>query len=289
MKRLVALLSSATILSVSAASAQSVVYDGFSVSDYTDGATVDSLGGGAGWDGNWSVDTSANESNLNRYWASSYSLGYTDTHGNNLVTSPGSLELRAAGSGAGALNRPFSEPASGEVWFSFLNIRTTDDSWNYDLQFLDAGGGIQFRIQNDGSGNFRLNQDGGSVASLDIVNHTTDEEPQGQLFVGQLTNVGSGSADSTMTVWVNPDNLLDLSEGAEAVAALTDREVSALASFNFDKGANTTGFFDEFRIGASAGEVMPIPEPATYAWWLAAVTAGVLLWRRRAARSRVPA
>ncbi len=288
MKKTIATLISAPFLLAVAAYGQSVVYDGFPSDAYSDGSTVDALGAGFGWADNWSVDVSANESNVNRYWASSYSLNYTDSHGNSLVTSPGSLELRAAGSGAGALNRPFAEPASGEVWFSFLNIRTTDGGWNYDLQFLDAGGGIQFRIQNDGSGNFRLNQDGGSVAVLDIVNHTTDEEPQGQLYVGQLTNVGSGAADSTITVWANPTNLLDLTEGAEAVASLTNREVLALASFNFDKGANPTGFFDEFRIGASAADVMPIPEPATYAVWLGVFAAGLLYWRRRA-RLRAPA
>lgn len=289
MKKLVASFLVASAFTATAAFGQLLVYDGFSSNDYTAGATVNALGGGIGWAADWSVDTAANDNNIHRYWGTTHSLGYTDNHANSLVTSPGGLELRGAGSGAGALNRVFADPVSGDLWFSFLNIRTTDSGWNYDIQFRDAGGGLQFRIQNDGNGNFRLSQAAGGVAGLAIQNYNlVDEFPDGQLFVGHVTNVGSGSADSTITVWVNPANLLDLSEGAEATASLANRQVDAIGQFHFDKGAATTGFFDELRVGASAGDVMPIPEPATYALWLGAVAAGVLLLHRRRNRNGAP-
>ncbi|MEX2382150.1 MAG: PEP-CTERM sorting domain-containing protein, partial [Opitutales bacterium] len=103
----------------------------------------------------------------------------------------------------------------------------------------------------------------------------------GQLFVGRVTNVGSGSGDSALSVWVNPDNLLDLDEGAAATASLANRQVEAITQFAFVKGANHTGFFDELRVGGSFDSVAPIPEPATWALWGGLLSLGALAWRRR--------
>jgi hypothetical protein len=268
-------------LLATAAFGQLYTDEGFSSAVFTSGTTVHNQGSGSGWNGNWAVDASANANNIHRYWASGYALDYTDLHGNSLLTTPGSLQLRSAGSGNGPLSRPFAEPAAGEVWFSFLNIRTSTQAWGYELQFLDAGGAIQFRIENDGSGNFRLNQTSGSTAALSITNHTADEAPQGQLFVGRVTNAGSGTNNASLTVWVNPANLLDLSEGAAATASLSGRQIDAISQFAFAKGANQTGYFDELRIGGSAESVMPIPEPATWALWTGLLGLVLLGWRKR--------
>lgn len=286
MKKTLLSLLPAFLLSGGAAFGQLYVYDGFSSGDYTDGVTVDGLGGGSGWSGNWSVDASANANNINRYHGSSYSLDYTDSNANSLVTNAGGLELKAAGSGAAPLSRDFTQAVDGELWFSFLNIRTSTHSWGWDLQFLDAAGGIQFRVQNaSSSGYFRINQ-GGATSNIELTNHTTDPLPEGQFFVGRVTNLGSGSANSSLSVWANPNNLLDLDAGAAATASLTDRQVEAISRFGFVKGANHTGYFDEFRVGGSLDAVAPIPEPATYAAWLGLLSIGLLALRRRRASGR---
>lgn len=257
------------------------VYEGFTLPELTAGQTINGQGSGGGWDSNWTVDATANVNNPLRYQASTYSLDYTDALGNSLQTSPGSLGLFSAGSGDSALNRPFSTPATGEVWFSFLNIRTSNENWGYQLQFLGADDSVQFQLQNNSNtGTFRINAT--STASLPLQNHTTDENPQGQLFVGRVTNVNSGLGNSVITVWINPTNLLDIGAGATVSAELTGRTVASITQFNFLKGTTTTGYFDEFRVGNSSESVMPtvIPEPSTYALVLG-LALGALLLRRQ--------
>lgn len=263
------------------------VYEGFALSELDPGdpnpITISGQGSGSGWDGNWTVDATANVNNPFRYGASDYSLGYTDSLGNSLQTSPGSLGLFSAGSGASALNRPFSDPPTGEVWFSFLNIRTSSESWNYELQFLGGDDdSIQFQLQNSSdTGKFRINA--GSTALLDLQNHTADPDPEGQLFVGRVTNVSSGSANSAITVWINPTSLLDIEAGAAASASLTGRQVDSITQFNFNKGTVHSGYFDELRVGSSSLSVTPtvIPEPSTYALGLGLAVGAFLLRRQK--------
>ena len=274
MKKLLVLVSSCLIVSVGSLSAQLYVYEGFSTSDFTSGVTVNGLGGGSGWDGNWSVDATNNPNNPNRYRGSDYSLTFSDTVGNNLVTTSGSLAGHPAGSGVGGMFRSFENPISGEVWISFLTVRTADVNWGWQFLFNDAAGETQFRIQNEGANNrFRLNADG--TSALVFNNLDTAEEPVGQFYVVRVTNVGSGEADANITLWANPNDLTDLAAGAAASTALNNQTVNSLSQFAFLKDANPTGYFDELRIGGSFADVAPIPEPRAYA--LMAGLLGLLL------------
>lgn len=267
------------------ASNAQIIYDGFSTTAYTAGATINGLSGGEGWSGNWAVNTST-ASNILRYQGSSVSLGYTDTLGNNLATTPGSLELFPGGSGAGELSRPFDSSFSGEVWMGFLNIRTTNGSWNWQIQFANASGVVQANIQNaSNSGKFRLVAGVKTSANLTLDNHDADWTPSdnAQLYLLQLTNVGSGEANATATLWSNPNNLEDLTAGAASSVSLTGLQLDTIDQFIFNKGAGVeqTGYFDELRIGSSSADILAIPEPRVYALLAGLFAMGAVILRRR--------
>ncbi len=267
---------------------QSSVYDGFSVNDYTANETINALGGGSGWTGNWAVNLS-NENNALRYQGSSVSLGYTDSVGNSLITTPGSLELHPGGAGGGELSRSFDSAFSGEVWVSFLNIRTQNGSWNWQIQFADAGGAVQVNVQNaSNTGRFRLQAGGETSGNMGILNYDTDWAPgdDAQLYLMQITNVGSGSADAGVTLWANPNNLEDLTAGAAASLTLSGLQLNDISQFIFNKGAGVdqVGFFDELRIGTSAADVLPIPEPRFYAALFGMLALAFVVYRKRRAQ-----
>lgn len=259
-----------------------ITYDGFSTADYNDGETIDGLGGGENWSDNWSVNTSGSFNNIHRYHGSNFSLNYTDNFGNSLVTDSGSLELKTAGGGAGEAGRTLGSSANGDVWVSFLNIRTSSENWNWAFEFHDSTSSqSQLLIQNWSDQNkFRLNQDG-ATSVLDLDNRDLSGTPEGQLYLLHISNVGSGLANSDITLWGNPNNLEDLSAGAEAVTSLSNRQVDSFDTFIFDKGVNPTGFFDELRIGETSAEVLPIPEPRVYALMAGLLSLAFVIVRKR--------
>lgn len=242
------------------------IYDGFSSSVYTVDETVNQLGGGSGWANDWNVNLSGSANNFLRYQGSSNSLGYTDSMGNSLYTTPGSLALRAGGAGAGELSRNFTSPLTGEVWVSFLNIRTAAGAWNWEYTFA-SDGGTSFRIQNNSNTGFFRLEHSGATSNTNLTNYDLSADPEAQLFVLRITNVGSGSADSQISLWINPTDITDINAGAASTAVLNNRQINDIQGFVFNKGAGVdqTGYFDELRFGASSADVLPIPEPSTYA------------------------
>lgn len=262
-----------------------IAYDGFSTGTYPAGQTINNLTGGEGWDDAWSVNTS-NVNNPLRYQGSTVSLGYTDSVGNNLATTPGSLELLAGGSGAGELSRNLASSLSGEVWMGFLNIRTSSGSWNWQIQLANAAGSVQANIQNNSNtGKFRLLAGGQTSGNLTLDNFDTSWNPgdNAQLYLLQLTNVGSGTANATATLWANPLNIEDLAAGAESSVTLTGIQLDTIDQFIFNKGAGAdqTGYFDELRIGTSAEEILAIPEPRVYALLAGIFSLAIVVMRRR--------
>lgn len=265
------LLTSASLVIPGLVGAQPT-YDGLSTGVYTDGETVDSINGGEQWDGSWSVDTSGSFNNINRYHGSNVSLGYTDNSGNMLPTTAGSLELVSAGAGAGALTRTMQAPVSGEVWMAFLNIRTDTDNWGWQIGLTDSAGNVQANVQNaSSSGKFRLQAGGQTSSNLSVDNFDTSWSPgdEGQLYLLKLTNVGSGAADGTATLWVNPLDLENPEGGAQDSVTLNALELNDVEQFRFDKGVGLTGYFDELRIGSSSTEVLQIPELSNFGLFIA--------------------
>jgi hypothetical protein len=168
----------------------------------------------------------------------------------------------------------------------FLNIRTDSGDWNWQIQLANASGSAQANIQNSSnSGKFRLQAGGSTSSNLTIDNFDTDWSPgdNAQLYLLQLTNVGSGEANATATLWANPLDLDDLSAGAASSVTLTGLQLDTITQFIFDKGAGVdqTGYFDELRIGTSSADILAIPEPRVYALLAGLFTMGFVVLRRR--------
>ncbi len=237
------------------------IYDGFATAGpYTDGETINGLDGGSGFTGPWEVDLSSNEENDERYTASGEALNYSDGS-DDLATSLGTLRLVARGSGKALLRRTFPEQ-SGEVWFSFLTVMTTDSNWNWAIGLEDAAQGQQIALQNYSSSSvFRIHVDGTSqvLNGVDPFDDPADGVTPA-LVVGRILNAGSGEADGSVEVWINPSDLTDLSAGAEANGMVAEQTLPSLSSFFFDKGAAPEGYLDEVRIGSSYEAVVPTGE-----------------------------
>lgn len=249
-----------------------LVYDGFSSATYTNGDTVHGVGGGTGWDSNWAVSPA---DQANRYLASNYSLGYTAPNTQSLLTTGGSQHGASFGSGAATMERMFENSISGEVWISFLAVRTNDvQTFNWQLAFFDAAqetGLGAFSVQNNsGESKFRLRARSTgatytNTGSLDLSNLDESAEPQGQLYVLRITNAGSGNDNAEITMWGNPGALAEDFDGtAAATITIADRTIGALTGIGLTKGIDTTSYFDELRVGSSAADVLPIPEPRLY-------------------------
>ncbi|HKJ90877.1 MAG TPA: hypothetical protein VJ960_07080, partial [Oceanipulchritudo sp.] len=237
------------------------IYDGFANSGpYVNGETINGLAGGSGFTGPWEVDLSSNEENWGRYLASGEAMNYSDGS-EDLATSLGALSLVARGSGKALLRRSFPEQ-SGEVWFSFLTVMTTDTNWNWSIGLEDADEGQQIALQNYSSSSvFRINVNGTSqvLNGVDPFDDPVDGVSPA-LVVGRILNAGSGVADGSVEVWINPGDLTDLTAGAEANGIVSEQNLPSLSSFFFDKGAAPEGYLDEVRIGASFNEVVPTGE-----------------------------
>jgi chondroitin AC lyase len=232
--------------------------DGFETDmPYVAGATINDLDGGSGFSGPWSVDLSSGAGNAERYIAVETGLDYSGAT-SELLTRSGGMKLVARGSGKALLRRPF--PAlTGEVWFSLLTVLTTDSSWNWSFGLEDDQMGEQVSIQNYSSNSvFRL-EVGGTTAVLSGVDPYDDpvDGYDARLVVCRIVNAGSGQADATVEVWINPNDPADLGAGAQAQGQIGGLTIPALSSFFFDKGAAPEGFFDELRIGDTYADVVP--------------------------------
>lgn len=257
------------ILSLTSASlyGQVLSYDGFSSLDYTESVTINGGSGGSGWSSNWSVNLQSIDNPL-RYQGSSVSLKYTDLQGRSLLTTPGSLELVEAGAGAGEIRRSF-DSLTGDVWISFLNMRTEDSTQNWDFWLMDSAGGEEFKINyiTASGGRLAIYYEGTQWSyqlNFDPKDTAWTPANDADFYVMQISNVGSGNADASVTLWANPVDLTDLDAGSAASVVRSGMQIDELGQFGFNKGRTPTGYFDELRIGSSYLDVTAVPEPSVY-------------------------
>ena len=258
-----------------------IAYEGFDTATYTDGDTINGLNGGTGWTSNWTVDLSANANNANRYQGSSSSMGYSDGT-ESLVTDSGSMGAAAAGSGGGPLRRTFTA-TTGTVWFSLLSVMTTDTSWNWELGLEGSSEGQEVGIQNYSSDSIyrlNINETPNNMPGVDPYDDPSDGV-SAALLVGRIQNAGSGSADGTVDVWINPTDITDPTAGAAASGSVTGATLPTLSSFFFDKGATPEGFIDEIRIGTTMADVTPVPEPSLMGLLAGMAALGLVVRYRR--------
>lgn len=252
-------LSVVFLLSLSVpASGAIVAEDGFASEDgYVEGQTISGVAGGSGWTGPWEVDVSSGESNVERYQMMAGNLSYSGSSG-DLLSRGGMMQLVARGSGKALARRGFPEQ-TGEVWFSYLAVLTTDSSWNWTVGLEGADEGMQVGIENySGNSVYRLNVNGttATAAGVDPYDDPGDGV-ESHLVVGRITGAGEGAGAGRVTIWINPSDLGDPAGGAMATATVDGEDLPALTGFYLDKGAAPEGFFDELRIGNSAGDVLP--------------------------------
>lgn len=195
--------------------------------------------GGTGWAGAWFNDTTG--------LVASGSLGYSDGT-NTLVTSGNSFAI----SGNDRYMRDFASAESGNFWFSFTANASAGLS---RVSFSDSGGTAKiFNIEFDTANSLIKSNVTGSLGNTTAFTPGTD-----MFIIGQITNDGSNISQS---IWINPADLTNPTAGS----ALSDsRSLSGaeIDRIEFTAFSTTDATFDEFRIGADAASVSPIPEPST--------------------------
>lgn len=271
--------------------------------DSTNGVDGDSLtaqgpAGSAGFNAgdNWTVETgNAAVASVVFPRVLDNGLGYTDSLGNQLVTTDGAADWHRDNS-TGTTSKRITRvtnlvPSLPEVgYFSAL------------VQFTDGTGGqIELRTASNTNTSSRtffvgFDSDGNAVAGTgNTVRQTATvfAADQTYLLFGELTNDGT---QDNLRLWLNPSDLsnptLDapiLNEGNIGSGWVGSNPIFTIRDMSlFSETSQFSQFiFDEIRLASTPGEALPftgppIPEPTTAALGLIGM-AGLLARRRRAA------
>lgn len=240
--------------------AESAAYDGFS---YENRSLLDGMNGGSGFAGPWTIDVSADSANTRRFVASGESISYTDVNGANLKTEAGSVRVKTAGTGAGALWRELGAELTGTFWISFLTKMEAQIGYGWDIQFQDASGEMQFKFMNGKleSNHWRImsmkSPEGKQRDGLfKSTKGTTPLDPT--LVILKVENAGSGASDGKITAYLNPTDLKDIELSAAESVSINNVAINPVKRFSFDKKTRAEGYIDELRFGATAGDVLPV-------------------------------
>ena len=272
---------------VAPASAELLLYDGFSGDDYTVGPAIAQPFAGTGfqsggiWNNNDFAEGGLEFPNL------------VTTAGVKAVrTGPdmeGTPDLSAEGPFAamiGSNGNIGGAEISGTIYYSFLarEIDGNGDGWA-GFNLWDTGEGReQFGIGNPGGPDdysIYHNDTGGDPA---ITDPPTPIDDQVRFFVGKIDFVGDGH--DTHTAWLDPNPLLsEAMQPANIMASGGTRDGQENDGFDAFRvrGDGGTGAweFDEVRFGTTWESVTPaVPEPATGLMSLLAL-GGISLLRRR--------
>lgn len=313
----VALAAAIALSAAIPARAQLQYYEGF---DYplNLNATVSGLNGGFGtWQAAWTTGSGAFiGTNV------AGGLAYTDSFGNQLLTDPDGIRLAVgtpppnpqtttaspnrtmlgasttyANLGAMAAANPLE---AGTVWMSFLFQRPTQvpgpagyyRQANFGL-FQGTSERLDVGDPNTGAsvGNFvSLWSNGGTHPGATPLQSTVSgfSDSSAYLMVLKLTVdiVGTTATKDGVAVWINPADITSL--GGATLSEAAEVDVSGVTTIRFQAGnANANGtnaFFygDEFRLGFTAGDVLPlVPEPSTMAFLGLGGLALLLRFRRK--------
>ncbi|MFA7234188.1 MAG: PEP-CTERM sorting domain-containing protein [Terrimicrobiaceae bacterium] len=261
-----------------AAKAATVVYEGFG---YTAGTDLGGQNGGTGFNGAW-IDSAAS-GNKDKVQSGSLAYGSLQTAGNALL-------LVTPFTGLG-LDRSFSTISGVDgttTWISFLlkfdgssgTLNAGDVGW-LSVRPSDFGSSPQFGAFTNESDEvvFAIGDYGGGDP---VFSATPFEADTTYLLVGSITwHTDPGQAED-ISLFLNP------TFGPAPGTPLVSRNDLDLVNDPGDNllvkmsiladGGDSAWLVDEIRIGASFGDVTPVPEPSAV---LLALAGGALLWSRR--------
>jgi hypothetical protein len=246
-----------------------LLYDG--MESYTPGAGISGLNGGTAAGGaSWSAYSTASAGQTIESATLSYSGG--------TVLVNGGTNAYFSNSGAATFQtlRDYTIPAvsdGGSIFVSYL--MNSPGSFNGDNTFTQVG---LYPSQNWGAVTYLSGGDtqlGVRAGSGSNIGGTANDLQDGvTYFVVQQYQISG--ANTIINTWLNPTSLtLGTPDTTSTGTSMTFTQLRI-------RGALTTGsyYFDEFRVGTSIADVVPVPEPAALSLILLG-GAGAAVFRRR--------
>ena len=297
-EKLITILIASTLSSVSQAAV--ILYDDFNSANYVDNVNGDTGDADTGsYSGDWLGDTAGGIAQWN-------STGLTYS---GMTTTDGSLEInRSTGSHDGLYNARVDPAgaASGNVIFfsALINIeagvngarfglslsddQVTDIPPNTirrsDIGFTSSGAAA---IWNPGGNNDDATFDDPNAAPVASTGSYAFDTTY--LLVGKIEDASNwAGSNDRVTMWINPtdnvegNNTAVLSEEVSFAGLFPDEP--GITQFAFQAGTDDaveSAYLDEVRIGDSFADVVPIPEPTTFALFGLAGLAAMAGLRRR--------
>ena len=249
-----------------------IAYDGFA---YALDQTVVGLGTDAGWANSGQKYTISVGNNASAFNEVSDMAPYQ-----NLLTSGNQLHLNGAtapGGSAGVYrNLGATYNTAGNVyWFSgLLQIDNGAGTSYAGVSLFSSTGEHFFFGQRNVSSTWGMEQHAGSGANsaISLLNSVTG------FLVLELVGTSGDATHRTANLYVNPTSL-------GGSAPTTPNATLTFSDFSFDRfraqAGNENLDVDEFRFGASFGDVTPIPEPSSVALTIFVVLVGGIKSARR--------
>ncbi|WOO40290.1 hypothetical protein [Rubellicoccus peritrichatus] len=262
-------------------SAQFQLYEGFDTpgtyANDIDITTQSPSGGIGDWVGDWS---SVQAGVGGEFKSVSASMNYTDTSGNILQTTNGSLQR--TGGATTTINRALDQSLytssvpqnGGTSWFSLIvDVDNTGPSTRFDFNVGDGQNrGPGFVLDSNGVLSARINNAG--------FDNTTTLSDGVYFLLGRTTF--SISTNPTLDLWINP--ILDESELGAASLTVTGGSFGASETdqVTLRTRNGSIAHVDEIRVANTFdGVVTVIPEPAYSVVALTLITIGGMLIMRR--------
>lgn len=226
---------------------------------------------GTGWTTNaWLLGPS----NGGKILGSTESLNYTDSSGNSLVTSPGSVDMGSGGSKADYLVRYFDNSAftnntvDAEIWISFIaSIEgPADDKDIFGFGLGDSFNSNPSAAHNFGAKSFNVTEGNGEVGIRYTNKDFTSENPvsmtNAALYVFRLNYRDyTGSSLDPLDLWINPDITSTNTLGTPYISTNLSINLPTFVQLSRTRGSSV--IFDEVRVGTTFADVAPIQPPPT--------------------------